>query len=66
MVVLYMALSFASVLLWFSEVLERGIYIELYKRILTVLEIIEGVRDMGANTLVIAESSLKFIEGKAD
>lgn len=63
LVVFYLALSFASVISWVSETIQREIYAEIYERILKVLEIIEGVRNTGISALRIAERSLDFIEG---
>jgi len=70
MVVLYMALSFVYLIPWVSESIKREIYIEIYretgevyKSILSVLKIIEGVRDHSMLVLRIAEGSHKSIEG---
>jgi sensor histidine kinase YesM len=58
-IVIYVALSFAYLILWVSESIKREIYTQIYERILKLLEIIEGVRDTSRH---IAERSLTLIE----
>jgi hypothetical protein len=59
MVVLYMALSFASLIFWVSETLE----VEILNRLRDIVDVLERVWEMANYARGIAESSLKFIEG---